>query len=245
MKHSSALTMALLLLLGSAPAFTAQAKTRRTWALSQFTWVKRVTAEKAAPPNQHPLRVEPETLARTLGSVRYVSGAKEKPLLEPAETVALGKILAEALSAAEPGEDLELVSTAKRDGALLSPSQSVTARLFVEGGKLNILVHDATLNLMELYFQYFVMPKYECGSRTRPGGVVLKAEGAESRRADWLLLPLEAKAMTGMIQPVAPPPAIPSASLEERLRSLKHLRDQGLITDEDYLKKKQELLKDL
>jgi hypothetical protein len=48
-----------------------------------------------------------------------------------------------------------------------------------------------------------------------------------------------------MAQPVFLPQPVPPASLEDRLRSLKRLRDQDLITDEDYTKKKQELLKGL
>ncbi len=38
-------------------------------------------------------------------------------------------------------------------------------------------------------------------------------------------------------------PGIPSAAIEEKLRRLKAWRDQGLITDDEYLQKRQEILK--
>ena len=45
--------------------------------------------------------------------------------------------------------------------------------------------------------------------------------------------------------PAAPAPAVPGRSVEDRLRELKSLRDQGLITPQDYEQKKQEILEGL
>ena len=50
------------------------------------------------------------------------------------------------------------------------------------------------------------------------------------------------------LAPAAPPMAVPTPampvepSLEERLRVLKKLRDQGLITEDEYRNKKKQLL---
>jgi hypothetical protein len=48
------------------------------------------------------------------------------------------------------------------------------------------------------------------------------------------------------VQPTPAPAAQPetrSVSIEDHLRDLKRFRDQGLITEEEYTKQKQELLK--
>lgn len=46
----------------------------------------------------------------------------------------------------------------------------------------------------------------------------------------------------GLISPQPNKPSSPNLSLEERLQTLKRLRDQGLITEEEYRGKKQQLL---
>jgi hypothetical protein len=245
MKYLPAAALVLMLVFGSLPTLAGSDGTRRTWDLAPFSWIKRIPAEPGAPPNGHPLQVDAATLAQALGLVHFVSGTTVDPLFEPAEVVGLAKAMSEALSLAEPGEDLELLSTTKRGQGILSQSPSVTARVFVEGGKLNIIVHDARLNFAELYYFEFKMPKYESGSRTTAGVVVLKAAGTELPRADWAILPLAARTQVVMAHPVSPPQPVPAASLEERLLGLKRLRDQNLITEEDYAKKKQELLKEL
>ena len=260
MKHFPTAALALLMVFGSLPAISGSGGTRRSWELSQYTWIKRVPAEKGAPANGHPLWADAATLTQALGSVHVVSGSKEESLFDPTETSALGKPLAEALSLAEPGEDLELVSTSKRDDGFFSLYLAVTARVFIEGGKLNLIVHDSRLDIMALNYFAPPFPKVECGSRTAVSAVVLKTVGAESRRRDWVILPLESsapvvtvpvgtapavKAPVVTAQPAPPPMPPPSANLEERLRNLKRLRDQNLITEEDYTKKKQELLKEI
>ena len=245
MQHFPTATLALMLVFGSLPAIAGPGDTRRTWDLAPFSWIKRIPAEKGAPPNGQPLRVDAAALVQALGAVNFTSGPGEEPLFEPAELASLGKALSEALSLAEPGEDLELLSTSRRGTGLFSQSPSVTARVFVEAGKLNIIVHDARLNLLDQYYLEFKMPKYQCGSRATAGTVVLKTAGGELRRADWVILPLEARAPSVMAQTVSLPQPVPPSSLEERLLRLKRLRDQNLITEEEYTKKKQELLKEL
>ena len=122
MKFQPVSAMALLAVLAPAVAFAAPAATRRTWQLGSFSWIKRGTAEKGAAPNGHPLRVDASVLVQALGSVRFVAGPRESPLFDPAEAASLGNALAEALSVAGPDEDLQLLSTSKRDLGLLADS---------------------------------------------------------------------------------------------------------------------------
>ena len=241
MKFLPVPALILLMLPGPTSAMAAPSGTRHNWEIAPWSWIRRKPAEKGAPANGHPLRVDAATLVQALGTLRL--GANE-PLFDSTEAKDLGKAMAEALSLAEPGEDLELLSTSKREAGNFGDSLGVTARVFVRDGKLNVIVHDARLEFVRQYYAEFREPKFEYGSRTSAGTVVLKAAGAELRRPDWVVLPL-----APVINPqpgVQLPPqasAPPTPSLESRLRDLKHLREQNLITEEEYAKKKEELLK--
>ena len=244
MKNLPLVALVLLMLAGPSPANAAPAGTRHNWEISPWSWIRRKPAEKGAPANAHPLQVEAATLVQALGTLRLEAGGANEPLFDSTEAKDLGKAMAEALSVAEPGEDLELLSTSKRDAGSFGDSLGVTARVFVQAGKLNIIVHDARLEFVRQYYLEFRMPKFEYGSRTATGTVVLKGAGVELRRPDWAVLPLVpvVTPQPGVPLP-APASAPPTPSLESRLRDLKHLREQNLITEEEYAKKKEELLK--
>ena len=268
--------LVLLVIAGQIPAQAAPPSNRQRWDLTLFSWVRRSPAEPGAPANSQPLRVSAAALEQALASVQLVLPKEDEPLFDRSEAAGLSKVLAEALALAGPGEDLELVSTAKRGGGFFSDSLTVTARLFVQEGKLNLLVHDARLDVVFKYNLDFTMPKFEFGSRTKARAVVLRAEEGEARRPDWIVLPLPpptvkaaptSTPVTVAPTPVAPSPVLPAAvapvapaapapprpesapapssTLESRLFRLKQLRDQNLITEEDYAKRKQELLKEL
>jgi len=85
MKHFPTAALALMLVLGSLPPLAGPGGTRRTWELSQYTWIKRVPAEKGAPANGHPLQVDAGTLAQALGLVHVISGSMEESLFDPTE----------------------------------------------------------------------------------------------------------------------------------------------------------------
>ena len=188
MKPVLSATLALMMI----PGLLQAADTRRMWQISAFTWIKRSPAEKGAGANGHPLQVDPAALAKAMESIHFVSGSAEEPLFERTEAEKLAKAMAEALSLAGPGEDLELLSTSKRGASLLGTSLAVTARVFAVDGKLNLIVHDSRNEFMFQYNLDYMMPRFEYGSRTAAGPVVLKDPGAELRRADWIALPVEA-----------------------------------------------------
>jgi hypothetical protein len=237
------------------PVSAAAASPRETWEYAPLSWVRRKPAERDAPPNGQPLRVDPATLVQVLGQVTVRVRAKDEPLFSEEEAAALGKTLAEALALAGPGEDLEVLSTYKRTKFILGAPLGVTARVFAQDGKLNLIVRDARLDWVYGYYNNYQMPPITYGSRAKAGSEVLQAPGAESRRPDWLVLPLDPVAPVVAPVPVAAPPVpaaepapaakpMPSASVEERLQGLKRFREQNLITEEEYRQKKQDLLKE-
>ncbi len=259
--HALLTALVLVALAGQVPIYAAPPTTRRQWDLSVFSWIRRSPAEPGAQANSHPFPVSAKALEQALGSVLVASPQGEEHLFDANEATDLSRSMSEALSVAMPGEDLELVSTVKRLGAISSYALTVAARIFVVDGRLNLMVHDARRDVAFAYNVNFQMPTFEFGSRAKASSVALKAEGAEVRRPDWLALPLSAPAPLALPAPVAPPaPAVtpapprpalapaapaPSPTLEQRLLRLKQLREQNLITEDDYAKRKQELLKEL
>jgi hypothetical protein len=244
MSRFTTATLALLL----APGLLQAAAPQTLWDFAPSSHIRRIAAEKGAPANSQPLKVDAATLARALGGVRFMAKAdKEELLFIPSEAVAIGDAMGEALALAQPGEDLELLSAANRGRGVFSSNRTVTARVFVLDGKLNLIVREARLDVLNYpSFTDNAQPRFDYGSRAKAGGVVLKAPGAQAPRADWLVLPLDAAPPAPTAAPVQAPPEPPPAragSVEERLRDLKRFRDQGLITEAEYAQSKQDLLK--
>lgn len=245
---------------GEPPA--ARAHHRTYWDLSFFTWIRLVSRESGAPLNEHPATLAPEALQQKLGAIRVQLEDGVEPLFFPQELAALVKPLGEALATAEPGEDLLLVSSNRRGAGLLSAPLTLTARLFVRDGALQVILMDTRHNFADAFHGTSIQPEFTFGSRSKLGPALLKCEGAPQPRPDWVAFPLESlRAQTAVAPaPVVPvpnalPPTAPPAPegvnrdstfyrmQEVRLRSLKHLRDENLITDAEYQAKRLEILK--
>jgi len=234
------------------------------WNLGEFSWVKRVPAESGAVPNAQPISLSAEGIQALLGPLRAVVDGQEESLFTRDELKGLTSALSEALALAQPGEDLVLVSSVRR-GRTFSRAEGLTARLFVQDGALQIIVHDARLAFMDRWLEETIQPTFVYGSRQMASETVLQASGATRRRPDWLALPL------ALVQPrtpapapapisplvsaappaqaVAPIPATQEAATYEakaqRLRNLKRLREENLISETEYQEKREAILKTL
>lgn len=255
---------------------------QRVWRIAEFTAIRIVPREAGAVPNAHPVRVQPELLRQQLALVRARLRGGEAPLFFADELADLIEPLAEALAVAGADDDLVLLSTARRDGGVLSTPLGITARLFVQGDALNLIVHDARLDFVNAYIGSRIAPTFTFGSRTQAAAAAIQTVSGTSRRADWVALPLAA--MTGAAAVTAPAPAkaptpvaatapvapaaaaavvapaptpapkpAPAAAprardaafadeIEQRLVTLKRLRDKGLISEEEYQQKRKEVL---
>lgn len=250
------------LLLAMAPVALGAGEADQTrWQLANFSWVKRVPAEAGAAPNAQPAAVRPEALQSLLGAVQVMVDDRPEPLFAPEELKGLVKALSEALALARPGEDLLLLSTAKRQGGFMETALGLTARLFVAEGALNLLVHDARLDFLGRYAAEHRLPDFAYGSRAQAGGTRLQVPGARAVRADWLALPLPAApaatpaapvpapAAVAAPAPVAPAPAPRDEAFYEaqalRLKALKKLRDEGLLSEAEYQQKREAILRTL
>jgi len=246
---------------------------RRTyWDLGFFTWIRLVPGEAGALPNEHPALLAPEAIQQKLGAIRVQLEDGAEPLFFPQELAELAKPLREALSLAEPGEDLLLVSSSRRGAGLLSAPLTLTARLFVKDGALQVILRDVRHNYADAFHGTNVQPEFPFGSRSKPSQAEMRCEGALRTRPDWLAFPLDGLRAPAApvpapvvpqpaaetpapraLSPAAAPAAAPAPSgnrdsafyraQEERLRSLKRLRDENLITEDEYQAKRQEILK--
>ena len=224
------------------------------WQLAVFTWVKRVPAEPGAPANAQPAQVSAEALRTLLAPVQARVGKKEVALFGRDELKELAVVLSEALALAQPGEDLILLSTSRHGGTLLDRTEAITARLFVREGALHLIVHDSRLEFLTAYQVMNVPPSFTYGTRGKASEEQLQAPLATRLRPDWLAFPLPAPApapATAPAMPKAAPEPAPTAEVADyeakaqRLRTLKRLREDHLISEAEYQERRAAILKTL
>ena len=247
-----------------------QPSKRREWSIGEFTAVRLQPQEAGAAPNAHPATVPADWLKQVLASITITVNNREERLLDNDEVAELAVPISQALSLARPQDDVLLLSTSKRDAGLLGTAYGVTARLFVQGGALQFIAHDTRLDFVHAYRGSRIVPDFVFGSRAEQSKAVLKTSVGSQPRADWVAFRLGAPAAaapvsaTAPVAPVAAPAATPAATppaapapaaggrdarffeeQEQRLRTLKRLRDQNLITEEEYQQKRREILQTL
>lgn len=252
------LAAGLFSLAGTVGIFAGEAA-RQQWKLSEFTWVKRQPAEAGAAANSHPAKLEPELLRQALAAVQFKGENGYEALFAKEELASLLESLREAFSLAAPGEDLVLLSTHRRGGSLFNTPRGLSARFFVQGGTLNMIVHDARLDFVDRYRGMQILPEFRFGSRATASAVEVKSAGARSHRADWLEIPLQSlppevatpKVNAAVLPTIDPSPAAKARDAafyeeqEKRLRALKRMREENLITEEEYQQKRREILQAL
>ena len=239
----------------------------RTWEIGEFTTIRLAPKEAGAPDNDHPVTLNAEGLRAQLGTVQATVRGKTEALFGVDELQELVRPLTEALSVATPGQDVLLLSTSRRDAGFLGTPYGITARIFVQGAALHLVVHDVRKDFVNVYRGTKVLPTFVYGSLSAAGADAILSATATSRRSDWLAFSLNAPVPA--IAPAAPPALLPAAppaakaelpaataparspdagfydAQAERLKGLKRLREQGLISEEEYQQKRREILQTL
>jgi len=246
-------------LLGGGGESAKTTSSQRLWVVREFSEIRLVSREPGAVPNQHPAQVNPELLRQQLAQIRFVAGNGTQALFSRDEAAELSEALAQALGNAAPGDDVLLLSGARRGDAVMFRPVAVTARVFVQSSNLQLIVNDARYEFYDKMRGSNRAPEFTYGSRSRTGTAVLRSEIGTSVRADWLALPLVAAAAAApapaaVAAPAAVPAAPPAApalrprdpgfadEIEQRLTTLKRLRERGLISEEEYQQKRKEIL---
>ncbi len=224
-----------------------------------------VYSTKAEPGNRnsHPITVEADQLSAALSRVRARSGETGEIIdLFPKKNreEAAGR-LARELRRIDPDQELHLVSF-RRIGTLLSSKRNASAaRVFIESGRLNLIFGQ-----IDLFFSEFRDPDRPVppmGSRKLAAslkGEIIPTEGVTfvDGRNDWVALNLvrAAPPLPAVTAPTTelgqtPGVASPKAAIkpqekniEEKLQILKNLRDKALITEQEYVEKKRQILDD-
>lgn len=209
--------------------------------------LQRRSGAEAGKPNAHPVRLTPAQLAPMLASVRLAG--ESASLFAPSEQEQLAHALAAALSMATPDQDVLFLTRGRHgDKGFIGMDLANAGRVFVADGKLNLIVGTAQSDLLNR-LRPGIRPAREPdpGTRSHAGAVALAAgQGGLAPRSDWLAFGLDGPASAPVAAPAATPMA-PSTStgVEERLRTLKRLHEQQLITDTEYQQKRAEILKSL
>lgn len=222
---------------------------QRGWQVREFSRIELVARQAGAQSNEHPADLSPDALRERLARVRYMADNKPRPLFDTDELAELVGPLSQAFERAGPGDDVQLLSSSRRDGGLLTRPTAVTARLFVQDGQLQLIVHDARYEFYDAYRGAQIAPRFVYGSRLAAGSMVLSAANATNTRADWLSIAPPAAAAIIAPTPAAPAPAaraLPepakSEPIEQRLEMLKRLREKNLISEDEYQQKRKEIL---
>ncbi|MBI4382921.1 MAG: SHOCT domain-containing protein [Nitrospinae bacterium] len=215
----------------------------------------------------HPLDLKPEQWVAILSSIRvqsesgfppfFTAKSAAAPAFDSGEIAYLGAALSESFAQAQPEKWATFYLSRSRSPEV---TEVVTGAWFVGGTRLHLLLANYRLevtmpNILDrlrkdpLFVNvppvYALVPGKHQTLEEKRGqlGRILKSE-VQDLSIDYN------SALTD--QPDAPrfatpdAPASPTVSpVEERLRTLQRLKDDGLITEKEYQEKRKEILKDL
>jgi len=112
-------------------------------------FVKLVTEEKGAAPNQHPVELAPSQLATVLRTLKlkretglFGDEIEQIPLFARSEITILSSALSRALARAKPGEDVIFQLIGMHPGSFAKERMGVAGRVFFKDGRLNIIMGD-------------------------------------------------------------------------------------------------------
>ncbi|MBC7962716.1 MAG: SHOCT domain-containing protein [Steroidobacteraceae bacterium] len=250
-----ALVAVLMICAASNAVYAADAR-RNIWqSRDQFVAVERQDPAGDAPAvaNDHPLELPLDRLAAILSSIKVRSAESEKPgsLFTEAAVQVLVPNLQKALQQASPGEDVvfAVIGLHKALYGLARSPRVTTGRIFYKSGKLNLIVGLVQQEINDRDDRR--LSPFTPGSRQKasPGEWTLLTDTPLVRR-DWMAFGEEWQA-----------PDLPATVVEkkdaarqpvkrhedlrkpaERLATLNELKEQGLITEDEYRVKRLEIL---
>jgi hypothetical protein len=222
---------------------------------------------RKVPVNEHPVSLDEEQMRMALSSLEFMTPGKDSssPVFDKPELNILSRYISSALAQAGPEEDVAFVVIGDYRAVYgLAKEQMYTSgRVFYREGKLNIIFG-------EIHAKYWAnvdrrLYPLVLGSRSKSVAHVWRLlgqpdqeyyAGPEGQRTDWITLDIasmEARAAMGEKASVAPASGMSGGqpfygehkTVEERLQILNDLKNKKLITDEEYQKKRLDILKDL
>lgn len=222
--------------------------------------------EPDAPPNDPPADVRPEQMRMALAGVREKATilAADETVLSVDELDELAPRIASALATATPAEDVTF-GVLGSHGLLgaHSPQTATTGRVFVRGGKLNVIfgLVQSSFDAIDIHGTTDQLVPGQRRTRVEQGWTL--ADPAAQRvdgRGDWLAFDIaslvpsrerSAPAPANAAGPARPSTAAPAADesryqdMASRLRILDRLRADGLVSEEEYRERRRAILQSL
>lgn len=208
-------------------------------------------------PNDHPVSMTSDTITAMLNSleIRATDSDKAEPLFTRSAAQTIAPHILECLSQASPAEDVTFAVIGLHNtlyGFVKAPKVT-TGRAYYQGGRLNILIGLAQKVVNEREDRR--LSPFTPGSRQKsPEGdwqllPQPDQKGFSLQRRDWAAFSNEWQP-SAAVQTVSPKQSIPAGqstppnqlSPADRLIILKELKEKGLISDEEYRSKRQEIL---
>ena len=238
-------------------------------------WVKiEPQDDAAAPPNDHPAQLASQAISDALAALRIrivdedTAAEAQRSVFTAEELRNLAPRIASGLAKAGPRQDVTfstIGSHPRAAGGLVKDPGVNAGRVFYDDGKINVIFGELQSGYRKrnVYGQRTedFTPRQE-GSRAKAAendwaltahpGIELHSN-AGGVRNDWVEIDTAAVASGAAAVSQAPAAATPpaataaksSADIEQRLKTLKELRDKNLISEEAYRAKMQELLSEL
>lgn len=235
-------------------------------------WVKiEPQDDAAASPNDHPAQLASEAVSNALAALRMrivdedTAAETQRSVFTAEELRTLAPRIASGLAKAGPRQDVTfstIGSHPRSTGGLVKDPGVNAGRVFYDDGKINVIFGELQSGYRKrnVYGQRTedFTPRQE-GSRTKAAehewalaarpGVELHSN-ASGVRNDWVEIDTAAVASGAAAVSQTPaaatlPAAKSGVDIEQRLKTLKELRDKNLISEEAYRAKMQELLSEL
>jgi len=178
---------------------------------------QRNAAEKGAP-NQHPVQLSADAVARALAGVQVQLGKDTVALFEPGEVSRLSRAIAGSFTKATAEQDLVFVTTGRhKELGAYGAKLTSTGRVFYADGALQLIVgvqlSDALLGLRP---GTSPTRSLDPGKRAKPAERVKIVDpgqpGVRVVRNDWIAVQLESAAPAAVAAPAAAPAAAAPAA---------------------------------
>jgi len=238
------------------------------------TWVKITRSKKKVRPLDHPHKFDQQQMESLLNALQYfqpgffsVTGNKGKvyDLFTEEETGLIAAPLVEAFETADTEQWVDFSVTTFRGQLLIGSFRQTDGVMFVKNGKLNIIIR----NIAEKKNPSEELASYDPTTGYRGMSHLVKIPASELKDDNWLIIDLksfyealeqkpaprdekqkddEAADKAGPQEsgrPKKQESAKEEPSVKQRLKLLQELYDEGLITEQEYNKKRKEVLEEL
>jgi hypothetical protein len=245
-----------MLLMGFAPGAGSAAERRVLWeSREQFVALE---PRETAGNNHHPVDIDPGRLRSQLSALRLLPATDEKgiPLFTTESLTTLVEYLQQGLRQATPRQDVTFAVIGLHDVlyGLARQPQVTTGRLFVQDGRLNLIIGLAHREVKDREDRrlYPFTPGSRVVKSSAPWVLQIPPEppGMVLAQQNWVTIPTDWQTTAGSdaAKPTGQLPHTPSQPVRtpaERLNLLKELFEKQLITHDEYQSKRREILQGL